>query len=188
MKTKFSFKTHLMNRLATYVIFLILIPVLSYYIIELKTSPKNYEKFSVFVAAKLNENKDLKADLKELLPEDLKIIVESHTTNEELYQTYVDTVARVSDVVIFPASYVEKIENFSFRNFEEGNPYYSDTNFVKYEKHWALSVTDSGLKDYINFGDEQFYLLIGKKSVHTLNVFDDGKTDQIDRLLKNFNI
>ncbi len=186
MKTKFNFKAHVLNKLLTYVFLLIVIPILSCYLVDTKTAPKKHEKFSLFVAAELKEKFTLKEELEELFPEDLLVKVESYTPNESMFNTFVDTYGATSDVLIFPKSYLEDIEYFPYKKFNVGDKYYSDSNFIKFDFHFGLLISDSNLKDYINFLDEDYYLMIGPNSVHTLNIFEEGNTDQIDRFIAHF--
>ena len=187
MKTKYDFKAHIINNLLVYLFVLLLMPTISYFIIEAKTSPKSHEKFIVFIAEDLNNEHDLKSELKELFKSDISIKVESHKTSENLFQTYVDTYGHISDILIFPKSYLDTIDNFTYRNFEIDNSYYSDTNYIKYEKHFGLDINNSLLLDYISCSkEESYYLLIGPNSVHTLDIFDDGKTNQISRFLNKY--
>lgn len=187
-KINFPFKKHFIDRLYLYVIAIILIPAIVSYGVILKTNPKDYEIFSVFVEANFRDSSSFKNYIKENTGKANKEInLYSITSDLKAYEVVYQTQGLESDILIlsdkafkndYSSNYVELMENSSF---------YSDTNKMVNDKHFGIQIFDGmqgKLTDFINYEEnQQYYLFINKYSVHTSRFVNEGKTEQIFKLL-----
>ena len=70
----------------------------------------------------------------------------------------------------------------------EETSYHSQDNLCLFEREYGLPIKNSSVSyysDYITYLDEDYYLFIKDKSVHSLGIKEEGKTSQNQRVLED---
>lgn len=186
MKIKYPFKSHLFKHLYLYIAAAFLVPLTTFLVLNLKNKPKDYQTYAVFIEADVDSQK-LKNHLQELLPEDLKISIHSAKRNERNFGSIYDAESSVSDLIIITESFAKTFELTPFVRLEETS-YHSQDNLCLYEREYGLPIKNSSVScysDYITYLDENYYLFIKDKSVHSLGIKEEGKTNQNQRVLED---
>ena len=118
---------------------------------------------------------------------DLKISIHSAKRNERNFGSIYDAESSVSDLIIITESFAKTFELTPFVRLEETS-YHSQDNLCLYEREYGLPIKNSGVSyysDYITYLDEDYYLFIKDKSVHSLGIKEEGKTSQNQRVLED---
>lgn len=189
MNVNFSFLAHLKYRLYAYIAVLIVVPAFIVFSIGEKNKPKDFEKFHIFVGAEVVNKSELKKDVGSILSEDLEIIIESYSEIDSLFQTKLDSFGRTSDILVMSKTTLQKQQYIPYVNLSSTNKYYSDTNFVAYERNIGILINgekDSYLSNYYNLHDEPYYALISNSTVHGEGFLDNYKTNQVEKVLSLF--
>lgn len=188
MKTRFNFSRHIRDCFAYYLLALIVTPILVTYFVQLKTNPKDYEKFTVFVGSTYKDEYAFKKYLLKILPEDLDIYFYHCEESDSTFLTQVTSRAYNSDLTILSTTGINRVTDLEFLDLSSSSKYSFEPNYKREESIYGLTLKNSSknlLSDYINYNNEETYhAFIPKKSVHLKGIVDDsGKTDQVSRVL-----
>ena len=188
MKIKYSFKNHLSNRFYLYIGAIILVPFLCSYSILLKTRPKDVERFSVFCDVELKDEGLFKDYLFSELQEDLVIDTYEMSRKDNLFNTYFSSYGLNSDICILSKESMDRFETVYFLDLK-GSEFESQTNYCFKESNIGVLCHEKGstkLNEYFDFAnlDDDYYITVSKKSVHLKELTNNGKTNQIARVLR----
>lgn len=190
MKIKYPLKYHLVNRFYFYIGALVLIPIICSYSINLKTRPKDYERFSIFCDIELKNDGVFKDYLFEELKEDLVIDVYEMSRKDNLFNSYFSSYGLNSDICILSKETLDRFETMYFLNLKNTDfDYASNYYFNDYSVGVLCHEQGSDmLEEFFDFTDldDDYYITISKSSVHLKEVTNDGKTNQIARILRKF--
>ena len=188
MKIKYSFKNHLSNRFYLYIGAIVLVPLLCSYSILQITRPKDVERFSIFCDVEFKNEGLFKDYLFTELKEDLVIDTYEMSRKDNLFNTYFSSYGLNSDICILSKESMDRFETVYFLDLK-GSEFESQTNY--YFKEYSIGVlcheNGSGkLNEYFNFEnlDDDYYITVSKKSVHLKELTNEGKTNQIARVLR----
>ena len=179
MKTRFSFKNHIAHTFFIYIAAIAVSIFVCTYSINLKTRPKDYERFSIFSEVEFTDEGALKDTLlNEVIPEDLKIDLYYMDKNDNSFNTYFSAYGRNSDICLLSKDTLDRFETIYFVNLK-GTKWDKEDNY----KYGDISV---GIKypvnNYFKYESGDYYLLVMSDSVH-LDEITNGKTNQVKRVL-----
>lgn len=187
MKIKYSFKNHLVNRFYVYIGALIIVPLLCSYSILQKTSPKDFERFSVFIDTEYKDEGLFKDYLFTELKEDLVIDTYEMKRTDSLFNTYFSSYGLNSDICILSKTTLDRFETVYFLDLKETT--FDKANNYQF-KNYSIGVLchqngSDTLNEYIDFSvlDDDYYITVSKNSVHLKELTNSGKTNQISRIL-----
>lgn len=186
MKINFSFISHLKYRLYVYLALLIAVPAATCFLVNLKTKPKDFEKFHIFIGATIIDKEQFSSQINNLLSEDLEIKIEGYKETDALFQTQLDSFGRTSDLLIMPKSVMDTQEYLPYVSINEDNKYYDESNYIGYERHIGILLNkeiDCYLGKYLSLNDEPYYALISNSTVHGEGFFEKYTTNQVERVL-----
>ena len=170
---------------------LVCIPIFSISVNKI-TEPKEHERVNIFIASNSTSGTNLRSKLKENKPPYLKEIevfsvLESDTTFSELLVT---RGLLMSDILILPSDTILEKDHSSFMEIDveyiKSGTNYDFEYVVLDEKILAIKIYNSEtkeglLKDYINYSDKDYYLMI---NVNTKQM--DSNTEGITYILNKF--
>lgn len=187
MKIKYSFKSHFVNRFYVYVGALLLVPLICSYSIYQKTNPKDTERFSVFSDVELKDEGLFKDFLFTELKEDLVIDTFEMKRTDSLFSTYFSSYGLNSDICILSKETMDKFETVYFLNLK-GTNFDKKSNYYFGEYSLGVLCHEKGsntLNEYFDFAalDDDYYITVNKNSVHLKELTNNGKTNQISRIL-----
>lgn len=187
MKTRFSFKNHLVS---TFFIYLAAIAVTIFvcsYSILLKTKPKDYQRFSIFSEVEfVNEGVFKDKFLKEVVPEDLVVDLYCTSKNDKSFNTMFSAYGLNSDICVLSKTTLASFNDIQFLNLKN-TIWDKEDNYIFGE--YSVGVLchkneEEQLKEFFAFGNDDYYLFVLRNSVHIKGLSNDGKTDQVNRVLE----
>lgn len=183
MKIRFSFKNHLSHSFFFYLIALVAVPLVCSYSIQIKTRPKDYERFSFFSEATLINENSLNNQLLEVLPEDLLIELYDMDRSDRTFKTYLSSYGLNSDICLLSETTLAEFETIPFLDLKE-TVWESEDNYVISNLSVGVLINKETLSSLFNFKNEKYYLCVIKTSVHLKGLKQDGQTDQVNRVLE----
>lgn len=186
MKIKFPFKNHISHGFFAYLAIIILVPLLCSYSIHLKTRPKDYERFTFFSEALFVNDGEFKDLMFEVIPEDLLIDLYEMERSDRLFNTYLSSYGFSSDICLLSETTLSNFKTIPFldlsgTSLEKENNYVIDGHEIGVLYH---TKEDEKPDDLFTFAEDNYYLCIIKDSVHLLGLGQEGKTNQVSRVME----
>ena len=186
MKIKFNLKNHIAHRIYIYLIILVALPIIVSSAILLKTNPKATEKYSLFVGAYLKPESTLKVKVTKYLKEfdNKEINIFAMDYYDSSFNLHYAAQGMNSDAYILPLKAMQEMDKSVLAILEEGNEFYSSTNYIDEDgHHYGIEIINQ-FNDDIRYQDEKYYVCVRKDSVHSLRFNESAKDEQTYVLLK----
>lgn len=186
MNTKYPTGRVIKKHIWAFLLATVLIPVASVFFVRLKTAPKDYEKYALFVGADVSSQENFENSVKEILPEDKKVTVYYAAESDSLIGTMYQGYSEYSDILILSKKYLYTFTDYSlFVDINSLKDVNTDNPYKTYGLHLDKS-KDNIFNKYIKYLEDDYYLLVNKKSVHLAELIESGgKTNQTKRVLQN---
>lgn len=187
MKIKYPFKYYLRNYFIYYVIALVATPLICTYAVRVKTQPKDIQKYSIFIGADVKDQNGLKKYVNSVLVDDLEIRTYHAMENESIFGQLLSANGRMSDILILSKTKADSLTVSALVDLSNSISLPLDNAYEVEGKKYGINikVNDNLLfNNYVNYLDDDYYIFINPESVHTLDILDNGKTNQTYTLLK----
>lgn len=183
MKTRFSLKNHLSHSFLLYIVSFLVVLLICSYAIQIKTRPKDYEKFSFFSEATLVDDSKFNNQLSKVLPEDLVIDLYDMDRNDKTFKSYLSAHGLNSDICLLSEATIAEFKTIPFLDLKE-TVWDSVDNYILSDLSVGIPANKEKLTDIFNFNEENYYLCVIKSSVHLKGLKKGGQTDQVNRVLE----
>ena len=183
MKARFSFKNHLSHSFLIYIVSFLAVLLVCSYAIQLKTRPKDYERFSFFSEATLVSENKINNQFSKVLPEDLLIEFYDMDRNDKTFKTYLSSHGLNSDICLLSETTLSEFKTIPFLDLKE-TTWDSSDNYVISDYSVGIPTNKERLADLFNFNEDNYYLCVIKTSVHLKGLKKNGQTDQVNRILE----
>lgn len=187
MKIKYPFKYYLRNYFIYYVIALVATPLICTYAVRFKTQPKDTQKYSIFIGADVKDQSGLKKYVNSVLVDDLEIRTYHAMENESIFGQLLSANGRMSDILILSKTKADSLTVSALVDLSNSISLPLDNAYEVEGKKYGINIkVDDNLlfNNYVNYLDDDYYIFINPESVHTLDILDNGKTNQTYTLLK----
>lgn len=187
MKTRFSFKNHLSRFFFVYIAAIAVTSIVCSYTVLLKTRPKDYETFSIFSEASFVKEGAFKDEMLKELPEDLLINLYTIETKDDVFNTYFSAYGLNSDICVLSKTTLDKFKTIQFLDLRNtvwdlpDNYHFSTDYSIGIKCHPKGSEI---LNNVFTFGDDDYYFVVIRNSVHLKGLVNTSKTDQVNRVLE----
>lgn len=188
MKNNFSYKNHFVHNFFFYIGASLIAGSALSYGINMRLAPKDFEKFSIFIAANNVEMKSLKDHVSEVLGDSIiELNVYRSFPNGVAYDATYSHQGWHSDLLILPEERVYDQDVVSFvslpSEYQTTNSYKAGDKVVGIE---MFNGTSGYWSDYISYEEKNYYLFINPDSVHLNGINEmQGKTDLVSKLLRD---
>ena len=187
MKTRFSFKNHISRFFFVYIAAIAGTSVLCSYTVLLKTRPKDYERFAIFSEVSYVKEGAFKDELFKTIPEDLQINLYTIETKDDLFNTYFSAYGLNSDICVLSKTTLEKFKTIEFLDLRNTSWDLPD-NYI-YNNNYSIGIKchakeSEELNSVFAFGNDDYYFVILRNSVHLRGLVNNSKTDQVNRVLE----
>ena len=183
MKTRFSLKNHLSHSFLLYIVSFLAVLLVCSYAIQLKTRPKDYERFSFFSEATLVNDNKFNNQLSKVLPEDLVIDLYDMNRSNKTFKSYLSAHGLNSDICLLSETTLAEFKTIPFLDLKE-TVWDSHDNFVIGDLSVGILANKDNLTDLFNFNEDNYYLCAIKTSVHLKGLKKGGQTNQVNRVLE----
>ena len=183
MKTRFSLKNHLSHSFLLYIVSFLVVLLICSYAIQIKTRPKDHEKFSFFSEATLVDGSKFNNQLSKVLPEDLVIDLYDMDRNDRTFKSYLSAHGLNSDICLLSETTIAEFKTIPFLDLKE-TVWDSVDNYILSDLSVGIPANKEKLADIFNFNEENYYLCVIKSSVHLKGLKKGGQTDQVNRVLE----
>ena len=187
MKTRFSLKNHLANSLFVYIAAIAITVFICSYSILLKTKPKDYQRFSIFSEVQyVNEGAFKDKLLKEVIPEDLIVDLYHTDRNDNTFGTMFSAYGLNSDICLLSKTTLSTFKDMQFLNLKNTS-WDKEDNYVFEDYSVGILChknNEEQLNEYFTFGNDDYYLLVLRNSVHLKELTNNGKTNQVNCVLE----
>ena len=153
------------------------------YAIQLKTRPKDYERFSFFSEATLVNEAKINNQFSKVLPEDLVIEFYDMDRNDRTFKTYLSSHGLNSDICLLSETTLSEFKTIPFLNLKD-TTWDSVDNYVISELSVGIPASKEKLASLFNFNEDNYYLCVIKESVHLKGLKKGGQTNQVNRVLE----
>ena len=199
---KKQFSNHLLDRWYFYVLWTIVVLIISIWSISFASKPTKKEKITIFLTA-YSYDKELYEYLNNVKESYLKKVeIINYSPDEEYYNTFYLSYEGITDVMIVKGEYLDKVNyneyiSFSLEEMEElfGNEY---DYLIKNDNYYGIKIhsknTDKGLfSNYISYSkmdnenilvDDDYYLLVSKRTVHLGKLNNNELSGLVDLIRK----
>lgn len=187
MKTRFSFKNHFSSTFFIYIAAIVVTSIVCSYSVLLKTRPKDYETFSFFSEINFVQEGVFKDQMLRELPEDILINIYTIETKEDVFNTYFSAYGLNSDICILSKTTLDKFQTIQFLDLR--NTIWDLPDNYHFSEEYSIGVRchpkgSDKLNNVLSFGDDDYYFVVIRNSVHLNGLVNNSKTDQVNRVLK----
>jgi len=192
MNYKFLFKENIKKHLLGYIFICLITSIAIGVSLNAKNALKRNQIVSMFIASNGVKNQ---VELRKKMLDFTNVnSIRQATTNYanpkgESFNTQYTTIGlKSSDIVIIPESVIEDASlSYIYAEIPSTNKYYSSTNYSYNEKHYGICVHNdliSYLDNYIEYGEEEYFMFFPITSPHLLEFVSDSTTNSVYLLLE----
>ena len=186
MKTRFSIRNHLSHTFLIYIAAIGATVLACSYSIMLKTRPKDIERFSFFLEGEYVKQGYYQEQMMKVLPEDLVVDLYNIEGDDKSFNSYFSSYGLNSDICLLSKTTLDKFATVKFLDLKD-TIWDKEDNYIF--KDYSIGVKchskdGEELNDFFTFGEDDYYLLVLKSSVHTKGLAKSGKTNQVNRVLE----